>query len=87
MADKDEVGKSKSGSNKTNLSNPSILKRSTGAGYLIFKGAKTGNSNINSGGGNIKKSVKAAKGFDYLIADAKKVFNHLWHAFIQVLIF
>ena len=40
MADKDKVGGSKSSGNKTNLSNLSALKESTGAGYLTSKGAK-----------------------------------------------
>ena len=82
---KDEVGKS--GGNKTNLSNPSISKRSTGADYLIFKGIKKGGNNLKRGGGNTKNCIKAAKGFNYLILDPKKAFNHLQHAFTQWLIF
>ena len=57
MADQDEVGES--GSNRTNLSNLSMSTKSTKAGYLIPRGA-------NKGGGNTKKSVKAARSFNYL---------------------
>ena len=78
MADEDEVGES--GDNGTNLSNPSALTRSTGAGYLTSRGAK-------KSGGNTKKGVKVVRGFDYLTLAAKKVFNHLRHVFIQALIF
>ena len=60
--------------NRTNLSNPSVLTRSTGADYLISGGAKTG-------GGNTKKGVKAARGSDYLTPATKKAFNRLRHAF------
>ena len=77
-ADKNEVGES--GGNKTNLSNLSISKKSTKAGYLIFNDRKKGS-------GNIKKDVKAAKDSNYLILDAKKAFNLLRYAFIQALIF
>ena len=73
MAEKDEIGGSKSGGNKTNLSNLSPSKRSTRAGYLTSGGAK--------------KGVKAAKGSDYLTLAAKKAFNHLWHIFTQAPIF
>ena len=69
-ADEDEVGGSKSDVNKTNLSNPSALKKFTRAGYLTFKDTKRG-------GGNTKKGVEVAKGSDYLISAIKKVFNHL----------
>ena len=57
-ADKDEINKSKSTSNETNLLNPSIFKKSTKMGYLTSKGAK-------KGGGNTKKGVKATKSSDY----------------------
>ena len=73
IVDEDEVAKS--GGNGTNLSNPSALTRSTGAGYLNSRGAKRG-------GGSTKKGVKAAKSSDYLTLVAKKAFNHLRHAFI-----
>ena len=73
VSDKDDINES--GGNGTNLSNPSISTRSTGAGYLSFGGTK-------KGGGNIKKDVKAAKGSDYLTPAAKKAFNYLRHAFI-----
>ena len=75
MAKEDEFGES--GGNETNLSNLSTSTRSTGAGYLTSGGVKRGN-------GNTKKGVKVARGFDYLIPAAKKAFNHLRHAFIQV---
>ena len=77
MADEDEV--CESNSNKTNLSNPSALTRSTGAGYLTSGGAKRG-------GDNTKKCVKVARRSDYLTLAAKKAFNHLRHAFSQALI-
>ena len=57
MTNKNKFGKSDC--NKTNLSNPSTSKRSTGIGYLNFGGAK-------KDGGNTKKGVKATKGFNYL---------------------
>ena len=63
MVDEDEIGES--GGDGTNLSNPSASTKFTRAGYLIFAGAKRG-------GGNTKKSVKAAKDSDYLIPAAKK---------------
>ena len=72
VADEDEVGKS--GGNGTNLLNLSMSTKYTGAGYLTSKGTKRG-------GGNTKKGVKAARGFDYLTPAAKKAFNHLRHAF------
>ena len=72
VADEDEVGKS--GSNKTNLSNPFTSTRSIRAGDPTSGGAKRG-------GGNTKKGVKAARGYDYLIPATKKAFNHLQHAF------
>ena len=78
VADEDEFGES--GDNKTNLLNPFALTRSTGAGYLTSVGAK-------KDGGNTKKSVEAARGSNYLIPAAKKIFNHLRHVFIQALIF
>ena len=37
--DKDKIGRNKSGGNKTNLLNLFVSKKSTGAGYLISKGA------------------------------------------------
>ena len=76
MADEDEVDRGKSGGNETNLSNLSASKRSTRAGYLTFGGTK-------KGGGNIKKDVKAARGWDYLTLAAKKAFNYLRYAFTQ----
>ena len=75
VADKDKIGRSGSGSNETNLSNSFTSKRSTGAGFLISKGAKTD-------GNKTKKCVKATKGPDYLNPAAKKAFNYLRHAFI-----
>ena len=78
--DRDEVGNGKSGGNETNPSNLFTSKRSIGAGYLTFEGAK-------KGGGNTKKSVKAARGPDYLNPAAKKAFNHLRHTFTQAPIF
>ena len=77
LADND-VGKSDG--DKTNLSNLSVSTKSTGAGYPTFGCAKRG-------GGNIKKVVKAVRGFDYLTLATKKAFNYLRHAFIQALIF
>ena len=67
---KDWIVAGENGGNKTNLSNPSASKRSIGAGYLTFGGAK-------KGGGNTKKSVKAARDSDYITLAAKKTFNHL----------
>ena len=78
MADENAVGESDGYG--TNLSNSSASIKSTRAGYLTSGGAKIG-------GGNIKKSVKAARVFDYLTPAAKKAFNHLWHAFTKALIF
>ena len=78
VADEDEFDKSDG--NRTNLSNPPTLTRSTGAGYFTFGGIKRS-------GGNTKKGVKAAKGSDYVIPAAKKAFNHLRHAFTQAPIF
>ena len=80
----DEIAERKSGVNETNLSNPSILKKITGAGYLTFESAKTGDSKTNSSGDNTKKNDKTTRGCDYLTSDAKKVFNHLRHIFTQV---
>ena len=74
VADEDEVGET--GGDGTNLSYPSASTRSTRASYLTSGGAKRG-------GGNTKKGVKAARGFDYLTLTAKKTFNYLWHAFTQ----
>ena len=72
MANKDEVGGSESSSNETNLSNLSMLKKSTKTGFLISKSAKRG-------GGNTKNGVKANRSSDYLIPNAKRAFNHLRH--------
>ena len=55
LAYKDEIGDNQNGGNEINLLNPSALKRSTGASYLTFKGAK-------KSGGNTKKGVEAARG-------------------------
>ena len=92
--DEDDFSRGKSDINETNLSNLSASKKYTGAGYLNFEGVKRGNGNINtgsgntnSGDGNTKKSVKAAKGFNYLTSNAKKIVNQLRHTFIQALIF
>ena len=65
--DKDEVDERSD--DETNLSNLSAYKKSTEVGYLTPKSTKKGIDNL-------KKSIKAAKGFDYLTPDAKKVFNH-----------
>ena len=75
-ADEDKVDADKSDSNETNLSNPFASKRSIEAGYLTFEGVKKGGNNSKKGGGNTKKSIKAARGFDYLTSEAKKAFNH-----------
>ena len=75
-ADEDAVGRSESGGNKTNLSNPSTSKRSTKIDYLTSKDNKRGS-------GNIKKGIEAARGFDYLTPNSKKAFNHLQHTFIK----
>ena len=77
MADKNEVGES--GSNETNLSNPSTSTKSTGAGYLTSGGAKKGI-------GNNKKGVEAVRDSNYLTPATKKVFNHLRYAFTEALI-
>ena len=87
VAEKDEVGGVESDSNKTTLSNPSALKKSIRTGYLTLQGAKKSANNLKKGGGNTKKGVKAARGSNYLILDAKKALNHLQHAFISVPIF
>ena len=65
----------------------SRLKKSTGTSYLTSKSAQKSGSSPNSSGGNIKKSVKAATGFNHLIPGAKKAFNLLWHVFTQASIF
>ena len=80
VADEDKVNRNKSDDKETNLSNLFASKKSTGAGYLTSENAK-------KSGGNIKKSVKAAKGSDYLTPAAKNVFNYLRHMFTQALIF
>ena len=72
--DEDEVDGGESCGNKKNLSNPSMSKN------LTLKDAKRG-------GGNIKKGVKAARGYDYLTPDIKNAFNYLRHAFTQAPIF
>ena len=79
MADENKVGDSKSGGNETNLLNPSTSKKSTGAGYLTFGGAKKGS-------GNTKKGVKTSKSPDYLNLASKKAFNYLQHTFTKALI-
>ena len=76
-----------SGSNETNLSNISALKKSTKAWYLTFRDTKKGGDNPKRGACNTKKGVKAAKGSNYLTPDAKKAFNYLWYAFTQAGIF
>ena len=76
-----EFGRGEGYGIEINLSNLSAFKKSIGVGYLTFKSAKKGDGNLNSGGGNIKKNVKAARGFNYLISGNKKVFNLLWYAF------
>ena len=75
MAEEDEISGSESGGNETNLSNPSLSKKSTRAGYLIFGAAK-------KRGGNIKKSIKAARGSNYLTPAAKK-FLTTYGTFLQ----
>ena len=75
--DEDEIGGSKNGGNKTNLSNPSILKKFIRAGYLTSKSAKKGGDHLKRGGGNTKKGVKVARNFNYLTPDNKKAFHHL----------
>ena len=82
-----KIGRSKGGGNETNSSNSSISKKSTRADCLTFKSAKKGGANSNSGGGNTKKGVKAARGFDYLTPGTKKAFNLLRHAFTHAPIF
>ena len=83
MVDKDKIDRDESDGNETNLSNSSMSKKSTRAGYPTCKGAKKRDNNTNSGGGNTKKSVKAVKRSNYLTPNTKKTFNHLRHAFIQ----
>ena len=77
-----KVDRGESGGDKTNLSNSFVSKKSTRADYLIFKGAKKGGNNFNSGSGKTKKGVKAVRGSDYLTPGAKKSFNLLRYAFI-----
>ena len=81
-----KVGEGEGDGNKTNLSNPSASKKSIWAGYLTFKGAKKSGNNPNSGGGNTKRNVKAAKGSDYITSGTKKIFNLLWYTFTHTLI-
>ena len=76
VAEKDEVDGAESNGNEMNLLNPFASKKYTKADYLNSEGAKKGS-------GNTKKSVKTARGFDYLTFNAKKAFNQLRHAFIQ----
>ena len=73
MADENVVGESDG--NGTNFLNLFASTRSIKAGYLISESATIG-------GDNTKKSVKASRGYNYLILAAKKAFNHLRHAFI-----
>ena len=80
VANKDEVGDGENDGNEINLSNLFVSKTSTRAGYLTFGGAK-------KFGGNTKKGVEVAKSPNYLTLVAKKAFNYLRHAFIQVVIF
>ena len=61
-----------SDSNETNLLNSSLSKKSIGTDYLTFESAKKGGGNSKKGSGNTKKDVKAVKGSNYLILDAKK---------------
>ena len=75
-----KVGVSEGGDNERNLWNLSISKKSTQAGYLIFKGTKKGVDNT-------KKDDNAARGSDYLISGTKKIFNLLQDAFTQASIF
>lgn len=82
-AGNNEIGEVKGGSNETNLSNSFVSKKFTKQSYLTSEGAKKGDGNTNNGGGNIKKSVKAARAFNYQTLNVKKAFNILWHAFIQ----
>ena len=76
----------KSSDDKTNLLNPSKLKRSIGADYLTFRDAKKGGKNPKKSGNNTKKRIKAARSSNYLTSDAKKAFNYLRYAFTQALI-
>ena len=78
-ADENEVGDGESGNNEKNLLNPFASKKSIGASYLTFGGAKRGS-------GNTKKGVKATSGSNQLIIVAKKAFNYLWHTFTQTFI-
>ena len=61
----DEIGRSESDGNETNLSNPFASKRSTKTGYITLGGAK-------KGGGNTKKGVKAIRDPNYLIPAIKR---------------
>ena len=54
--------------------------KSTGAGYLMSENAK-------KGGDNTKKGVITVKSSKYLTLNAKKTFNILQFAFIEVHIF
>ena len=63
VASKNEDGRDKGNSNKTNLSNSFISKKFTRAGYLTFKDSK-------KSGGSIRKDVRATRGSNYLILDA-----------------
>ena len=82
VAGDDKFDRGEGGGNKINLSNLFASKKSTKAGYLIFKSAKKRGGNPNNGGGNIKKNVEANRSSDYLTLDTKKAFNFLYHTFI-----
>ena len=58
VASSNKIGEVESGGNKTNLSNSSVSKKSTRAGYPNSKDVKDGNDNPNSASGNTKKGVK-----------------------------
>ena len=75
--DKDEIDEGESDSNETNLVNSFKSKRSTGTGYLTFGGIKKGGNNLQRGGGNTKKCIKAAGGSKYLTPNIKKAFNYI----------
>ena len=77
----DENKVDESGDVETNLSNLSTSRIFTRAGYLTSKDAKKGVDNPKKGGSNTKINVKTTRGSDFLIPDAKKTSNHLWHAF------
>ena len=72
MVDKDKIGGAESDNNETNMLNPSISKKFTGAGYLISESAIKSDDSPKSGGGNTQKGVEAAKSLKYLTSNAKK---------------